>query len=107
MAAIKIQNRLSDADIQETKPDLMVKLLATIGEDQHPNLVLIVSLEAKDNATLMFAEFIYGKTKRNVELNSKCSAAFMSLGNDWIVTKGDFQKYIYEGADYDYYNQKS
>ncbi len=107
MTASAIQNQLTEEDILETKPELMVKLLATIGEDNNPNLVLVVSLGAKDNKTIMFAEFIYGKTKKNLEINPKCSAGFMSLGNDWIVLKGDFLKYIYEGDDYEYYNQKS
>jgi hypothetical protein len=107
MSTIQILNHLNDEDIPEFKPDLMVKLLATIGEDNHPNLVLIVSLEAKDNKTLTFAEFIHGKTKKNVELNPKCTAAFMSLGNDFWVVKGNFTHYAYEGDDYDYYNEKS
>ncbi|MHA1131897.1 MAG: hypothetical protein ACTSQQ_13945, partial [Candidatus Helarchaeota archaeon] len=107
MTLSEIKDQLSDADILETKPDIMVKLLATIGEDLHPNVVLIVSLEAKDHRTLKFAEFIYGKTKKNVERNPKCAAGFMSLGFDWILVKGDFTKYLYEGEDYEYYTQKS
>jgi hypothetical protein len=107
MTSIPVVDRLVDADIPEFKPDLMVKLLATIDENQHPNLVLIVSLEAKNNNTLTFAEFIHGKTKKNVELNPKCAAAFMNLGFDYWVTQGDFTHWAYEGTDYEYYNEKS
>ena len=107
MAVIQVRERLADEDIPEFKPELMVKLLATIDKDQRPNLVLIVSLEAKDNDTLMFAEFIPGKTKKNIELNSKCTAAFMNLGFDYWVIKGEFIQWAYEGEDYEYFNEKS
>ncbi len=106
MTATQITTRLADEDIPEFKPDIMVKLLATIDAQQRPNLVLIVSLEAKDNETLMFAEFIHGKTKKNVELNPKCTAAFMNLGYDYWVVKGDFTHWAYEGTDFEYYNEK-
>ncbi|NVM27910.1 MAG: pyridoxamine 5'-phosphate oxidase family protein [Candidatus Helarchaeota archaeon] len=107
MSTIQVTDRLADEDIPEFKPELMIKLLATLDENQHPNLVLIISLEAKDNDTLMFAEFLKGKTKKNVERNPKCTAAFMSLGNDYWVVKGDFTHWSYEGPEYEYYNEKS
>ncbi|NVM53290.1 MAG: hypothetical protein HWN66_06265 [Candidatus Helarchaeota archaeon] len=107
MTTPQVTNRLADETIPQFQPELMVKLLATIDNIQHPNLVLIVSLEAKDNVTLMFAEFLKGKTKKNVELNPKCTAAFMNLGFDYWVVKGDFTHWGYEGAEYEYFNEKS
>lgn len=107
MSSIQITPRLADEDIPEFQPDLMVKLLATIDENQHPNLVLIISLEAKDNATIMFGEFIKGKSKKNLDRNPKCGVAFMTLANDYWAIQGDFTHWEYEGPDYEYYNNKS
>ncbi len=106
MAVIQTTPRIADEDIPKFRPELMVKLLATIDEQQHPNLVLIISLEARDNETVMFGEFITGKSKRNLELNSKCATAFMTLANEFWAIKGDFTDWAYEGPDYEYYNEK-
>ena len=106
MASIQTTKRIAEEDIPKFRPDLMVKLLSTIDEQQHPNLVLIISLEAKDRDKVMFGEFITGKSKRNLELNSKCCTAFMTLANEYWVIKGDFTDWAYEGADYEYYSEK-
>ncbi|NVM05053.1 MAG: hypothetical protein HWN67_22210 [Candidatus Helarchaeota archaeon] len=104
--AIHITDHLADEDIPQFLPDMMIKILATIDENQKPNLVFINSFEAKDNKTLMFAEFIYGKSKKNLEKNIKCAVNFLTLdNNNWIV-KGDFTHWEYEGKNYEYFNLK-
>lgn len=106
MATIQTTSRLADEDIPKFRPELMVKLLATIDAQNHPNLVLIISLEAKDTGTIIFGEFIKGKSKQNLEFNPKCAAAFMTLANDFWMVKGNFTHWAYEGEDYAYFNEK-
>lgn len=104
---IQISDHLAEKDIPQFLPDMMIKILATVDENQKPNLVFINSFEAKDNRTLMFAEFIHGKSKKYLEQNLKCAVDFLTLEyNNWLV-KGDFSHWEYEGEDYNYYNQKT
>ncbi|MHA1380443.1 MAG: hypothetical protein ACTSRG_18925 [Candidatus Helarchaeota archaeon] len=103
-SSIQIFDKLEDKDIPEFLPDMMIKILATIDENNKPNLVFINTFEAKNNETLMFAEFIYGKSKRYLERNPKCAVNFLTLEyKNWLV-KGDFNHWEYNGKDYEYYN---
>lgn len=105
-ATIEIHDTLAEEDIPKFLPDMMIKILATIDENQKPNLVFINTFEAKDNKTLRFAEFIHGKSKKNLELRKKSSVNFLTLDyHNWIV-KGDFSHWEYEGPDYEYYNNE-
>ncbi|MHA1300229.1 MAG: pyridoxamine 5'-phosphate oxidase family protein [Candidatus Helarchaeota archaeon] len=103
---IQIIDKLAEEDIPEFLPDMMIKVLATVDENNKPNLVFINTFEAKDNKTLMFAEFIHGKSKKYLELNPKCAVNFLTLEyRNWLV-KGDFNHWEYDGKYYEYYNNE-
>ena len=101
-----ITDTINEKDIPQFLPDMMIKILATIDDDNKPNLVFINSFEANDNKTLTFAEFIWGKSKRYLQDRKKCAVDFLTLDNhNWIV-KGDFDHWEYDGDKYDYYMHK-
>ncbi len=51
-----------------------VKFLATVGEDGRPNVAYIASLRATDEETLIYADTIGVKTKKNLKPGSPVAA---------------------------------
>ncbi len=101
-------NELLEEDIPKFLPEVMVKLLATSDENGKPNLAFIASLYAKDPKTVIFADFMWGKTNVNIDQgNHKVASAFMDLGLNFWNIPGDFTHWETSGETFEYFNNRS
>ena len=76
------------------------KFLATLDRDGVPNVVPVISLQAVDESTIIFGEFMIWKTRRNLEVNPRVCVAVMTTRQGWIV-KGDFLEFQRSGPYFD------
>jgi hypothetical protein len=91
---------LSPAIIEALAGERTPKFLATLNPEGVPNVVPIISLEAVDESTIIFGEFMIWKTRRNLEANPRVSVAVMTASQGWVI-KGDFQEFQRSGPHFD------
>jgi predicted pyridoxine 5'-phosphate oxidase superfamily flavin-nucleotide-binding protein len=77
------------------------KFMATVDEKGNPNVVPIVSIVAADAETLMFADIMMWKTKRNLLNNGKVACAVITKDNIAYQCKGKFQGFQKSGPLFD------
>ena len=85
--------------------EMTPKFLATIGPQDVPNVVPIISLTAPDPETLIFGEFMIQKTRRNLEASTKVSAMVVTDDLEVWTVRGDFEKFATTGPFLDKLNQ--
>ena len=78
------------------------KFLATRDEDGTPNVVPVLSLEAVDERTIIFAELMIWKTRRNLEADPRVSILAISADLRAWAIKGRFLEFQRTGAHYDH-----
>jgi predicted pyridoxine 5'-phosphate oxidase superfamily flavin-nucleotide-binding protein len=76
------------------------KFLATLDGDGVPNVVPVISLQAADESTIIFGEFMLWKTRRNLEVDPRVCVAVMTTRQGWVV-KGDFLEFQRSGPYFD------
>jgi predicted pyridoxine 5'-phosphate oxidase superfamily flavin-nucleotide-binding protein len=94
------EGNLSAATIEALAGERTPKFLATLNPEGVPNVVPIISLEAVDESTVIFGEFMMWKTRRNLEANPRVSVAVMTASEGWVI-KGDFQEFQRSGPYFD------
>ena len=87
--------------------EMTPKFLATIGPQDVPNVVPIISLVAPDPETLIFGEFMIQKTRRNLERSAKVSAMVVTDDLKIWTVRGDFEKFATTGPFLDKLNQSA
>ncbi|UCD85534.1 MAG: pyridoxamine 5'-phosphate oxidase family protein [Deltaproteobacteria bacterium] len=80
---------------------MLPKFLATVSAEGTVNIVPVISLEAADAGTLIFAELMIWKTRRNLEENPRVAAAVMTRDPRVWVAKGDFEGFQKKGKYYE------
>lgn len=78
------------------------KFLATVSADGAPNIVPVLSLEAAGEETIIFAELMIWKTRRNLEANPQVCVAVMSPSLQGWVIRGDFVEFQRSGPHFDH-----
>lgn len=78
------------------------KLLTTIGPDGMPNVAPKGSLTAVDEETVAFADIAGGKTRTNLDANSKVAVAVLKNRTAYQV-KGHLQGFQTSGPVFDNY----
>jgi len=91
---------LSPAIVEALAGERTPKFLATLNPEGVPNVVPIISLEAVDESTIIFGEFMMWKTRRNLEANPRVCVAVMTASQGWVI-KGDFQEFQRSGPHFD------
>lgn len=91
---------LSAAIIEALAGDRTPKFLATLNAEGVPNVVPIISLQAVDESTIIFGEFMIWKTRRNLEVVPHVSVAVMTARQGWVI-KGDFLEFQRSGPYFD------
>ncbi len=82
-----------------------VKFLATVGEDGRPNVVYIASLRAPDEETLIYADTVGVKTKRNLKPGSPVAAnVLLPEKSISYQVKGTFLDFQTSGAYFELLN---
>jgi hypothetical protein len=86
--------------------DMVPKFLATQDARGHPNVVPIISLDAADDRTLIFAELFIWKTRDNLETDPRVSVAVVSDDLRTWTIRGHFRGFVEGGPHVDQMNRK-
>jgi hypothetical protein len=94
----------SEEDIQSTKPELKIGLLATVTPEGLPHMTLISSLMACAPKQMCFGQFTEGMSKKHILTNPKIGFLIMSLEKNIWRGKASYTHAVKEGSEYDQYN---
>ena len=94
----------SEEDIQSTRPELKIGLLATVTPEGLPHVTLLSSLMACGLAEMCFGQFTEGMSKKHILTNPKAGFLIMSLDKAIWRGKASYTHYAKAGPEYDYYN---
>ena len=94
----------SEEDIQSTRPELKIGLLATVTPEGLPHVTLLSSLMACGPAQMCFGQFTEGMSKKHILTNPKAGFLIMSLDRNIWRGKASYTNYAKAGPEYDYYN---
>ena len=94
----------SKEDIQSTRPEMKVGLLATVTPAGLPHVTLLSSLMACGPAQMCFGQFTEGMSKKHILNNPKVGFLIMSLDKNLWRGKATYTRYAKEGLEYDFYN---
>lgn len=92
---------LSKEHIEMLAFDKTPKFLATVDANGGPNLVPVISLMAEDEKTILFAEFMIWKTKKNLLERPNVGIAVLSPDMRWAWIRGTFQGFETKGPRYE------
>ncbi len=94
----------SEEDIQSTRPELKIGLLATVTSEGLPHVTLLSSLMACGLAQMCFGQFTEGMSKKHLLTNPKTGFLIMSLDRNLWRGKANYTHFSKAGPEYDYYN---
>ncbi len=94
----------SEQDIQSTRPELKIGLLATVTPQGLPHVTLLSSLMACAPAQMCFGQFTEGMSKQHLLTNSKTGFLIMSLDKNIWRGKATYTHSAKNGPEYDFYN---
>jgi hypothetical protein len=94
----------STEDIQSSRPEMKVGLLATVTPTGLPHVTLLSSLMACGPAQMCFGQFTEGMSKKHILNNPKVGFLIMSLDKNLWRGKAAYTHYAREGLEYDFYN---
>ncbi len=99
-------NLLGPDLIKALHGEMVPKFQATLNGKAEPNVVPIISLDAADDHTLIFGEFLIHKTRTNLETNPHIAAIVLTEDLDIWTIRGKFRGFVDSGPYLDYLNQK-
>ena len=94
----------SAEDIQSTRPELKIGLLATVTPEGLPHVTLLSSLMACGPARLCFGQFTEGLSKKHILTNPRTGFLIMSLDRHLWRGMATYTHYAKDGPEYDFYN---
>jgi hypothetical protein len=94
----------SEQDVQATRPELKIGLLATVSPEGLPHVTLLSTLMASGPTTLSFGQFMEGRSKKNILTHPKVGFLIMSLDRHLWRGKARYTHCAQEGPEYDFYN---
>src|SRR5512136_377284 len=94
----------NETDIQASRPELKIGLLATVNPEGLPHVTLLSSLMACGPAQMCFGQFTEGMSKKHILVNPKVGFLIMSLDKDLWRGKCYYTHYVKNGPEYDFYN---
>lgn len=99
-------DRLSGDLAEALHGEMVPKFLATLGPDGTPNVVPIISLDAADEKTLIFGEFLIWKTRKNLEADARVAAVVLTEDLAVWTLKARFREFVETGPYVDQMNAK-
>lgn len=103
-----MMEKLTPGGVQAFQEDAALKFLATIDTKGIPNVAPILSLDAVNETTISFGDYMMWKTKRNLQENTRVGGYAMSMANFKVHRfKGDFIEFMKTGKIVDQQNMKS
>jgi hypothetical protein len=97
-------NIFTEEDIQSTRPELKIGLLATVTPEGLPHVTMISSLMACGPTQMCFGQFVEGTSKKNILVNPKTGFLIMSLDKNLWRGKATYTHFAKDGPEYDHYN---
>jgi hypothetical protein len=97
-------NTFSEEDIQSTRPELKIGLLATVTPQGLPHVTLLSSLMACGPRQMCFGQFTEGLSKHHILANPRTGFLIMSLDKNIWRGKASYTHSVKEGPEYDFYN---
>ncbi|MEW6203536.1 MAG: pyridoxamine 5'-phosphate oxidase family protein [bacterium] len=97
---------MEKALLRALSSDRTPKFLATLDAGGMPNIVPVTSIRAADRETLIFAEFMIWKTKKNLLENHHVGVAVLSAELTWWVIKGIFKGFETSGEHFETLSQQ-
>ncbi len=101
-----VAKTLDDELIQALRGEMTPKFLATRDASGKPNVVPIVSLDAADERTLIFAELFIWKTKANLAADPRICAALATDDLRVWTIRGRFREFVDGGPHVEQMNRK-
>jgi hypothetical protein len=100
-------SELSEEIINFTKPDIMVKLIATVDPRNWPHITMISSNRVKSTEQIVWGQFMRGKSKEYIKKNPKQGFFYMTAETPFkfIQIKADFSYERSEGEELEYFNK--
>jgi len=102
MSAPSSRSELDPEAITALSGSRTPKFLATRDDGGTPNVVPVLSLEAVDERTIIFAELMIWKTRRNLEADQRVSILAISADLRAWTIKGRFKEFQRTGPHYDH-----
>jgi len=81
------------------------KFLATVDAEGTPNVVPVTSIDYWDETTLVFAEIMLWKTRKNLEVNNKIFVAVITEQLDVWIFRCKFREWVTAGPMLDKLNE--
>ncbi len=94
----------SEEDIQSTRSEVKIGLLATITPEGLPHVTLLSSLMACGPSQMCFGQFTEGLSKKHILTNPKAGFLIMSLDRNVWRGKVSYTHSAKAGPEYDFYN---
>jgi hypothetical protein len=101
---LKPLSTFSEEDIQSTRPELKIGLLATITPEGLPHVTLLSSLMACGPTRMCFGQFTEGMSKKHILTNPRTGFLIMSLDKNVWRGKATYTHSVKNGPEYDFYN---
>lgn len=97
---------LSEELINALRGDMVPKFLATQDASGKPNVVPIITLDAADERTLIFAELFILKTKANLGTDPRVCVAVLTEDLHVWTLRGRFREFVKAGPYVEHMNRK-
>ena len=94
----------SEEDINSTRPEMKVGLLATVTPEGLPHVTMLSTVMACGPAQVCFGQFTEGMSKKHILQNPKTGFLMMSLDRNLWRGKATYTHSARNGREYDYYN---
>jgi hypothetical protein len=94
----------TEADIQSTRPELKIGLLASLTPQGLPHVTMLSSLMACGPRQLCFGQFTEGMSKKHILANPRVGFLIMSLDRHIWRGKAAYTHCTKDGPEYEYYN---
>jgi hypothetical protein len=104
MPGIQKLTTFSEKDIQDTRPELKIGLLATLTAEGLPHVTLLSTLMACGPSQLSFGQFTEGRSKEHILDNPKTGFLIMSLDKNMWRGKATYTHTAKSGPEFEYYN---
>ncbi|MFX0099034.1 MAG: pyridoxamine 5'-phosphate oxidase family protein [Candidatus Hodarchaeota archaeon] len=101
-------DNLTPGGLLAFQEDAALKFLATLSREGIPNVAPILSLDAINENTIAFGDYMMWKSKKNLTENTRVAGFAMSMVNFKVYRfKGDFVEFLKAGEIVDRQNMKS
>lgn len=98
--------RLTPADCDAFDTEMKLAFVATTDPGGLPHVALITSLQAKDPGTMMFGEFIRGRSKEHLKERPEAAWAVVTLDKGLWRGRARWTHSVTAGEDYEMFNDR-